>query len=113
MSPPLRKTWRPAWCSRRASRFDPEFRWWTLFSAVDWKTGKELSGAIVVGSRPSMLYNVLFGTLGTKAGIFIQVLAGIAIFLGLIELVALYHRRPVDPQHDQVGGRVVRRNAST
>ena len=73
-----------------ASRIDPEFRWWTLFTAVDWKTGKELSGAIVVGTRPSMLYNVLFGTLGTKAGIFVQALAGIAIFLGLIELVALY-----------------------
>jgi len=72
------------------SRFDPEFRWWTLFSALDWQTGKDLTGAIVVGSRPSMLYDVLFGTLGTKAGIFMQVLIGIAIFLGLIELVALY-----------------------
>lgn len=73
-----------------ANRFDPEFRWWTLFNATDWNTGKELSGAIVVGSRPSMLYNVLFGTLGTKAGIFVSALAGIAVFLGLIELVALY-----------------------
>lgn len=73
-----------------SNRFDPEFRWWTLFNATDWNTGKELSGAVVVGSRPSMLYNVLFGTLGTKAGIFIQVLAGIAVFLGLIELVALF-----------------------
>ncbi len=73
-----------------SSRFDPEFRWWTLFNAIEWQSGKELTGAIVVGSRPSMLYNVLFGTLGTKAGIFIQVLAGIAVFLGLIELVALY-----------------------
>jgi len=73
-----------------SNRFDPEFRWWTFFSATEWQTGKELNGAIVVGSRPSMLYNVLFGTLGTKAGIFIQVLAGIGVFLGLIELVALY-----------------------
>jgi phosphoserine phosphatase RsbU/P len=72
------------------SQFDPEFRWWTLFTAVDWNTGKDLSGAIVVGSRPSMLYNVLFGTMGQKAGIFVTALAGIAIFLGLIELVALY-----------------------
>ncbi len=73
-----------------ATRFDPEFRWWTLFATTDWNTGKEKSGAIVVGSRPSMLYNVLFGTLGTKAGIFASALAGIAIILGLIELVALY-----------------------
>ncbi len=73
-----------------ANRFDPEFRWWTLFNAIDWNTGKELTGAIVVGTRPSMLYNVLFGTLGRKAGIFVQVLAGIGIFFGIIELVALY-----------------------
>ena len=73
-----------------ANRFDPEFHWGTIFSATEWQTGKELNGAIVVGSRPSMLYNVLFSTLGTKAGIFLQALAGIGVFLGLIELVALY-----------------------
>jgi sigma-B regulation protein RsbU (phosphoserine phosphatase) len=73
-----------------ANGFDPEFRWWTLFNATDWNSGKDLSGAIVVGSRASMLYDVLFGTLGTKAGIFIQALLGIAVFLGLIELVALF-----------------------
>jgi sigma-B regulation protein RsbU (phosphoserine phosphatase) len=73
-----------------ASSLDPEFQWWTLFRATDWKTGKEHTGAIVVGSRPSTLYNVLFGTLGTNTSIFIQVLAGIAVFLGLIELVALF-----------------------
>ncbi|HZD33102.1 MAG TPA: HAMP domain-containing protein, partial [Candidatus Angelobacter sp.] len=72
-----------------SSRFDPEFRWWTLFTATDWRSGKELTGTMVVGSRPSMLYNVLFGTQGTRALLFIQVLGGIAIFLGLIELVAL------------------------
>jgi sigma-B regulation protein RsbU (phosphoserine phosphatase) len=72
------------------SDFDPEFHWGTLFNATDWTTGKDLTGAIVVRSRPSMLYNVLFGTLGTKAGIFLQVLAGIAVVLGLIELVALF-----------------------
>ena len=57
---------------------------------VDWDSGKELTGVIVVGTRPSMLYNVLFGNLNTKAGIFIQVLAGIAIFFGIIELIALF-----------------------
>jgi sigma-B regulation protein RsbU (phosphoserine phosphatase) len=76
--------------SAATNRLDPEFRWWSLFNAVDWNTGKELTGAIVVGSRPSMLYNVLFNTLGTKAGIFISVLVGIAVFLGIIELVALF-----------------------
>jgi sigma-B regulation protein RsbU (phosphoserine phosphatase) len=73
-----------------ANRFDPEFRWWTLFNAINWEDGKDLTGTIVVGSRPSMLYNVLFGTLGREAGIFIQVLVGIGIFFGIIELAALY-----------------------
>ena len=73
-----------------ANSFDPEFRWWTLFNSIDWKSGKELTGTIVVGTRPSMLYNVLFGTLGTKAGIFIQLLLGIAVFFGIIELIALF-----------------------
>ena len=73
-----------------ANGFDPEFRWWTFFNGIDWKTGKELTGAIVVGSRPSMLYNVLFGTMGRNAGIFIQVLMGIGIFFAIIELIALF-----------------------
>ena len=76
--------------SPATSNFDPEFSWWSLFNALDWKSGKELTGAIVVGSRPSMLYNVLFGTLGTKTGIFAGVLLGIAIVFGIIELIALY-----------------------
>ena len=76
--------------SEPANSFDHEFHWWSLFNAVDWNTGKDLTGAIVVGSRPSMLYNVLFNTLGTKTGIFINVLVGIAIFLGIIELIALF-----------------------
>ena len=76
--------------SAPANRFDPEFRWWSLFNATDWTTGKELTGAIVVGSRPSMLYTVLFNTLGPKAGIFVNVLVGIAVFLGIIELIALF-----------------------
>ena len=70
--------------------FDPEFRWWTLFNATDWQTGEQHSGAIVVVSRPSILYDVLFSTLGKNTGIFVQALAGIAIFLGFIELIALY-----------------------
>lgn len=76
--------------SPAANSFDPEFRWGTFFNAIDWKSGKEQTGAIVVGSRPSMLYNVLFGTLGQKAGVFIQVLAVIGVFFAVIELIALY-----------------------
>ena len=73
-----------------ASSFDPIFRWWTPFNVVDWETGKELTGVIVVATRPSMLYDVLFGSLNANGVIFIQVLVGIAIFFGLIELIALF-----------------------
>lgn len=73
-----------------ANSFDPEFHWGTFFNAIDWKSGKEQTGAIIVGSRPSMLYNVLFGAMGTKAGIFIQVLMAIGVFFAIIELIALF-----------------------
>ena len=45
---------------------------------------------MLVDTRPSMLYATLFSTLGEKAGIFIDVLTGIAIFFGVIELIALF-----------------------
>ncbi|HEY4900805.1 MAG TPA: SpoIIE family protein phosphatase [Terriglobales bacterium] len=74
-----------------ATNFDPTFSWITPYSAVDWETGKELpTGAIMVTTRPSMLYNVLFGSLNAKGVVFIQALIGIAIFFGLIELIALF-----------------------
>jgi sigma-B regulation protein RsbU (phosphoserine phosphatase) len=72
-----------------ANRFDREFHFWTLFNAVDWESNAQETGALMVGTRPSSLYDVLFGRLGEKAGIFVQVLVGIAIFFGVIELIAL------------------------
>lgn len=70
--------------------FDREFRFWTLFNATDWPTGRQDTGAVMVSTRPSLLYNVLFGRLGEKAGIFVQALVAIAIFFGVIELIALF-----------------------
>ena len=70
--------------------FDREFKFGTFFDATDWLTGSRDTGALGVSTRPSLLYNVLFGKLGEKAGIFIQALAGIAIFFGCIELIALF-----------------------
>ncbi len=72
------------------NRFDREFNFWTLFNATNWQTGAQDTGALMVSTRPSLLYNVLFGRLGEKAGIFMQALVAIAIFLGLIELIALF-----------------------
>jgi sigma-B regulation protein RsbU (phosphoserine phosphatase) len=72
-----------------ANRFDFQFPFGTSFGAVDWQTGKTLDGLIWVDTRPSMIYATLFSSLGEKSRIFLDVLTGIAIFFGLIELVAL------------------------
>ncbi len=61
----------------------------TRFNVIDWTTGKPLLGLMLVDTRPSMIYATLFSTLGEKAGVFRDVLIGIAIFFGVIELIAL------------------------
>jgi len=71
-------------------RFDPTFRFYTLFNAVDWETGKSQTCAIGVVTRPSLLYRILFATLGDSAKLLKYGLLGIAILLGLVELAALY-----------------------
>ncbi len=43
------------------NRFDREFNFWTLFNATDWQTSEQETGALMVSTRPSLLYNVLFG----------------------------------------------------
>jgi sigma-B regulation protein RsbU (phosphoserine phosphatase) len=73
-----------------SSRFDWAIQFYTIFATVDWETGKSQTGAIGVVTRPSMLYTALFSTLGDKVEIWRNILLGIAIFFGLIELVALY-----------------------
>ncbi len=73
-----------------ANAFDVHIPFATRFSAIDWHTGKSLTGLVVVDTRPSMLYATLFSALGDKAEIFLDGLVGIAIFFGLIELIALF-----------------------
>src|ERR1700751_5686152 len=62
-----------------SNRFDPKFRWFTLFDVVDWKTGKSQTSAIGVVTRPSTLYATLFATLGDKTKILRYGLLVIAI----------------------------------
>ena len=68
---------------------DIQFPFATRFNAIDWKTGKPVTGLMLVETRPSLLYSTLFSTLGEKSGIFLDLLIAIAIFFALIELVAL------------------------
>lgn len=70
-------------------RLDLKIPFYTPFSAIDWATGKSQTAAIGVVTRPSILYNALFATLGDKTDLLWNGLLGIAIFFGLIELVAL------------------------
>jgi len=72
-----------------SNRFDPAFRFYTLFNVVDWETGKSQPAAMIVVTRPSVLYTTSFAR-GDEAEILRDALLGIAIFFGLIELVALY-----------------------
>jgi phosphoserine phosphatase RsbU/P len=74
----------------RSRWFDFVLRAGTLFDVVDWQTGKKQAGGIGVVTRPSMLYSTLFATLGDKFLIVRDTLFVIAVFFGLIEIVALY-----------------------
>ena len=47
-----------------ANAFDVHFPFGTRFSAIDWHTGKSLTGLVRVDTRPSMLYATLFSALG-------------------------------------------------
>ncbi len=62
----------------------------TRFDLIEWPSGKSLNGLVLVDTRPSMLYATLFSALGDNAGIFRDALIFIAIFFGVIELIALF-----------------------
>ena len=73
----------------KANLFDIQIPFGTRFDVSDWNTGNDIPGLMLVDTRPSRIYATLFSTLGEKAGIFRDLLIGIAIFLGVIELIAL------------------------
>jgi sigma-B regulation protein RsbU (phosphoserine phosphatase) len=73
-----------------SSRFDPAFSFPSLFNVLDWEGGNWQSCAIIVVTRPSLLYSALFATMGDKANVLRYVLMGIALLLGLVELAALF-----------------------
>lgn len=58
-------------------------------SLLDWDTGKTVEGAIVVSTRPSLLFRRLFANLGSNANAILIFLTALAIALGLLELLAL------------------------
>jgi phosphoserine phosphatase RsbU/P len=70
--------------------FDREITFGAPLSITDWKTGKtEMAGAVQVTTRVAALYSHLFATWGeiVRAGAYF--LLGLAIFLAIVELIAL------------------------
>ena len=57
---------------------------------TNWQTGKIHEAIVHVNSRPSLLYQRLFNTSLRVGNIFRDVLIGLAIFFGLLELMAFY-----------------------
>jgi sigma-B regulation protein RsbU (phosphoserine phosphatase) len=88
--PDVRKLVQTAPLAPSSSRFDPSFSFPSLFNVLYWEGGSWHSCMIIVATRPSLLYNALFATTADQANIMRYILMGIAILLGVVELVALY-----------------------
>jgi sigma-B regulation protein RsbU (phosphoserine phosphatase) len=73
-----------------AGRFDREITAYSTLPALDWRTGKPRLGLLLVRTRPSLLYARLFRTVGDFARYIVTVLAVIAVFFAVIELLALF-----------------------
>jgi sigma-B regulation protein RsbU (phosphoserine phosphatase) len=71
------------------SSFDQEVLFPAPLSVVDWNTGKPWTIAAAVRTRPSVLYGHLFAALGETVETVEFVLLFVAVFFGIIELIAL------------------------
>lgn len=62
----------------------------TILPILDWQTGQKHNALLGVLTRPSLLYDRLFVTVGQSTNFIIGVLTGVAIVFGVIELFALF-----------------------
>jgi phosphoserine phosphatase RsbU/P len=70
--------------------FDREITFGTPLAVVDWSNGKEEQvAAVLVTTRPGVLYGHLFAALGQFVEGVEYILLGVGIFFALIELIAL------------------------
>jgi sigma-B regulation protein RsbU (phosphoserine phosphatase) len=72
------------------NRFDKEVTFLATVPALDWDTGASATVLMVVRTRPSLMYDRLFRTVGQFVNAVLYVLAAVAIFFGIIELIALF-----------------------
>ncbi len=71
-------------------RMDRDFTFPTLFEVTNWSDGVQHPLVMTVTTRPSLLYQRLFATLGEYSGVVFNMLVGFAILFALIGLFALY-----------------------
>jgi sigma-B regulation protein RsbU (phosphoserine phosphatase) len=72
------------------SRFDVELSSFvSVQNVIHWQSGAAKQLLLTVRTRPSLLYNRLFRTLGELSNIIYIILAGLAILFALIEVVSL------------------------
>jgi phosphoserine phosphatase RsbU/P len=70
--------------------FDREVTFISTVPAMDWNGGADRNILIVVHTRPSLMYDRLFRTVGNFVNIVLIVLTAVGIFFGIIELIALF-----------------------
>jgi sigma-B regulation protein RsbU (phosphoserine phosphatase) len=85
----LRRIESPAPLPPAANWLDREVVFASTVSAMNWNDGSERFVVMVVRSRPSLMYGRLFRTVGQFANIVLLALSAVAIFFGVIELIAL------------------------
>ena len=71
------------------SWYDREVVFASTVGALGWQTGKERNAVMIVRSRPSLMYERLFRTVGQFVNIVLVGLAIVGIIFGIIELIAL------------------------
>ena len=72
------------------NRFDREVTFFATVPAQDWDSGATSTILMVVHTRPSLMYERLFRTVGQFVNAVLYALAAVGIFFGIIELIALF-----------------------
>lgn len=71
------------------NRFDREITGGSLLEVLDWNSGTKRTALLAVVTRPSLLYDRLFRTVGQTATFIVGVLVVVVVLFGIIELLAL------------------------
>ncbi|HUN90038.1 MAG TPA: HAMP domain-containing protein, partial [Terriglobales bacterium] len=69
--------------------FDRQVTFASTVPGLDWSNGEDRNILMIVHTRPSLMYGRLFRTVGEFVNVVAFALIAVAIFFGLIELVAL------------------------